>query len=153
MTTANRTSRGVIAVALALSALGCARAPAAKPDEPAKPKQARVAKGIARGASPLEKLTAPSLAEQTFDGEVREVLPAGPYVYLAIARADGGEAWVTTLKRTSPESGARVRVKSFGSRQDFHSKRLARSFDRLSFGIVYPIDENGEVTLLLEETR
>jgi hypothetical protein len=151
MTTANRTSRGMAAATLALLALGCSPAPAAKIHEAAKPKQARVASGIARGASPLEKLTAPSLAEQTFDGEVREVLPAGPYVYLEIARSDGGEAWVTTLKRTAPASGARVRVKSFGSRQDFHSKRLGRSFDTLSFGIVYPIDENGEVALLSEE--
>jgi hypothetical protein len=149
MTTANQSSRGLLAVTLALSALGCSPAPAAKTREPAEAKHA--ANGIARGTSPLDKLTAPSLAEQTFDGEVREALPAGPYVYLAVTRQDGSEAWVTTLKRTAPEPGARVRVKSFGSRRDFHSKRLGRSFETLSFGIVYPIDENGEVALLSEE--
>jgi hypothetical protein len=151
MTTVNHRSRGATAATLALLVLGCSPAPAAKTHEPAEPKQERVARGIARGASPLEKLTAPSLAEQTFDGEVREVLWAGPYAYLAIARDDGGEAWVATLRRTAPEDGARVRVKSFGNRQGFHSKRLGRSFDTLSFGIVYPIDEDGEVALLSEE--
>lgn len=143
----------LVPLTLALSALGCSTAPAAETREKAVPER-RVTKGIARGASPLDKLTAPSLAEQTFEGEVREVLPAGPYVYLAIARADGGEAWVTTLKRTASTIGAHVRVKSFGSRRDFYSKRLDRTFDTLSFGIVYAIDENGEVALLsMEEKR
>lgn len=149
MTTGKPTRRALFAATLAFSVLGCSPAPAAKTREPAETKH--FAKGISRGTSPLDKLTAPSLAEQTFDGEVREVLPAGPYVYLAVVREGGDEAWVTTLKRTAPERGARVRVKSFGSRQDFHSKRLARTFDTLSFGIVYPIDENGEVALLSEE--
>ena len=81
-------------------------------------------------------------------------MPAGPYSYLAIEREDGGEQWVTTLKRTTPAIGAHVRVKSFGSRRDFHSKRLDKTFDMLSFGIVYALDANGEVALLSkEETR
>jgi hypothetical protein len=146
-------SAWVVPATLALLALGCSPAPAAETREPAKPK-APVTRGIARGASPLDKLTAPSLAEQTFEGNVRECLPAGPYVYLAIEREDGGEAWVTTLKRAAPAIGAHVRVKSFGSRRDFYSKRLDKTFDTLSFGIVYAIDDNGEVALLSkEETR
>ena len=146
-------SAWVVPVALALSALGCSPAPAAETHEPAKP-ESGVRRGIARGASPLDKLTAPSLAEQTFEGNVRECLPAGPYSYLAIEREDGGEQWVTTLKRTTPAIGAHVRVKSFGSRRDFHSKRLDKTFDMLSFGIVYALDANGEVALLSkEETR
>lgn len=151
MTTTHETSRRLLAGMITLFALGCSPAPAAKTREPERTDKARSAKGIARGASPLDKLTAPSLAEQTFDGEVREVLPAGPYVYVAVARADGSDTWVSTLKRATPTAGARVRVKSFGSREDFHSKRLGRTFDRLSFGVVYPIDENGEATLLSQE--
>lgn len=140
----------LVLVTLALLALGCSPAPAARTREPAKPKN-RVTTGIAHGASPLDKLTTPSLADQTFEGEVREVLPAGPYVYLAIVRADGDDAWVTTLKRAAPLVGARVRVKSFGSRRDFYSKRLDKRFDTLSFGIVHAIDENGDLALLSEE--
>jgi hypothetical protein len=138
------------AALLALFVLGCSPAPAAKTREPAKQKQGHE-KGFARGASPLDKLTAPSLAEETFDGDVREVLPAGPYAYLAIARTDGGEAWVTTLRRTAPASGAHVRVKSFGSKRDFYSKRLDRTFESLAFGAVYAIDDNGELSFLSEE--
>ena len=67
MTTTHETNRRLLAGMITLFALGCSPAPAAKTREPEKTDKARSAKGMARGASPLDKLTAPSLAEQTFD--------------------------------------------------------------------------------------
>jgi hypothetical protein len=85
--------------------------------------------------SPLVGLSRPA-ADAPSEGVVLEVLPAGPYTYLRVARPSGGpDAWLATLGGGAP-LGARVGIRSFGARADFPSKRLGRVFDRVDFALV-----------------
>jgi len=88
--------------------------------------------------SPLVGLSAPSAAETIFEGEVDERIDVGPYRYFAIASEDGVRRWVTTMGAQDVEVGEHVRARSFGSRPEFFSKRLSRTFDRMHFAIVRP---------------
>lgn len=65
--------------------------------------------------------------------EVTEVLLAGPYTYIRYESASDEERWLATL-RTEAEAGEAVQVVRYGSRQDFHSRRLERDFPLLHFG-------------------
>ena len=82
-------------------------------------------------ANPLGSLTAERL---TFDGGVIERLAAGSYTYLRVAGDDGEERWIVVVGE-GEAPGVRVRVRSFGARSAFHSKRLERSFDLLHFAL------------------
>jgi hypothetical protein len=108
---------------------------------------------VAHGASPLIDLKVPSLAQASFQGELREVAPAGPYLYLLVLRADGSESWVTTLATNGHRVGDQVKVKSFGARRGFHSKRLDRTFDELHFGMVSTITSTETALVSKEEQR
>ena len=78
----------------------------------------------------------PNTDEQAFSGVVREVRPAGSYVYLAVETASGASRWVATHAKATVPEGSEVDVRSFAARTDFESPRLGRTFDRLLFGIV-----------------
>jgi hypothetical protein len=70
------------------------------------------------------------------EGRVAERLAAGSYTYLALAVPGRAEPrWVVTLGAGEPR-GTQVKVRSFGQRSDFYSRRLQRSFSELVFGIV-----------------
>ena len=90
-----------------------------------------------RPQAPFAALPEPPLTEElAFSGVVREVRPAGSYVYLAVENASGASRWVATHARAAVPAGAEVDVRSFAARTDFESPRLGRTFDRLLFGIV-----------------
>lgn len=90
--------------------------------------------GPSGGAGPLAHHALTPEQRYAFDGEVVEVLGAGPYAYLRV-RASGGDRWVTTLEATRPQA-AHVTVRVIGESAHFHSSRLDRDFTDLAFGIV-----------------
>ncbi len=103
---------------------------AASPPSPSEPLEAAP-------RSPFAALPEPPLAEElAFSGIVREVKPAGSYVYLAVETAAGASRWVATHAKAASPIGSEVDVRSFAARSDFASPRLGRTFDRLLFGIV-----------------
>ncbi len=79
-------------------------------------------------------LEAPEPGAAELTGTVTERLTAGSYSYLRIQDA-GDERWIATMG-AGAEVGARVIVRSFGTRRDFESPRLGRRFDELTFGSV-----------------
>jgi hypothetical protein len=83
---------------------------------------------------PLAEMTPPAGGEDRFDGVVEERLEAGSYAYLAVRTGDRLR-WVATMGEGRP-IGARVVVRSMGTRTDFHSRRLDRTFSELVFGVV-----------------
>ncbi len=103
---------------LALGAAACARA---EPPTPA--------------AESHKAMPAVDAPDGHFSGEVAARLEAGTYTYLRVRTDTGGERWVVTLGAGAPV-GSAVRVVNMGTRRDFHSKRLDRTFDDLVFGIV-----------------
>lgn len=91
-------------------------------------------------SAPAPRAAAPGMpaiarAAGGYDGVVVEVLPAASYTYLRVRRADGGEAWAVTLKQARA-AGDRVHVRRFGTKDDFRSPRLGRTFDHLDFAVV-----------------
>ena len=80
-------------------------------------------------------MDAPGPLDAAFTGKVTERLPAGSYCYLQVQTQGGDEHWVATVGK-GHAIGTAVRVKSMGVREDFRSRRLMRTFDRLLFGIV-----------------
>ncbi len=91
----------------------------------------------AQRLSPFAALPEPPLAEElAFSGVVREVVPAGSYVYLAVTSESGAPRWIATHAKGSLPAGSTVEVRSFAARNEFESPRLGRTFDRLLFGIV-----------------
>lgn len=74
-------------------------------------------------------------AEAQFDGHVTQRIPAGGYTYIEV-QTGSTRHWVATLGGDfSP--GERVQVNAFAARDDFHSNRLSRRFDRVLFGVVH----------------
>lgn len=71
--------------------------------------------------------------------EVVEVLQAGSYTYIHYKTVANEARWLASL-RTEAEVGEAVQIVRYGSRQDFHSRRLERDFPLLHFGRV--IKEN-----------
>lgn len=87
--------------------------------------------------NPLASVEPPAANEKEWRGRVEEVLPADAYSYLRVACDDDVSRWVVTL-RGGFEAGQRVSIKNMGTRVDFASRRLRRTFDRLVFAIVRP---------------
>jgi hypothetical protein len=80
------------------------------------------------GAAPLRE------PERDFDGVVRQRLPAGGYAYLQVQGPDSTR-WVATMGG-GEAPGTAVHVRGLATREDFHSRRLHRRFERVVFGIV-----------------
>ena len=89
----------------------------------------------ARGENPLTALIRDG-SGAPLRGTVIERIKAGGYTYLALSTPQQRERqWVVTLGRGEP-LGAEVKVRSFGRRLQFYSRRLDRTFPELTFGIV-----------------
>jgi len=71
----------------------------------------------------------------SFMGTVKELVPAGSYLYVAVGMEDGSDRWVATLGKPL-RVGATVRVHAYAERTDFVSRRTGRTFARLLFGQV-----------------
>ena len=83
---------------------------------------------------PLADVTPPAAGQERFEGVVEERLEAGSYAYLAVRDGDAVR-WVATMGEGRPP-GTRIVVKSMGTRTDFFSRRLDRTFSELVFGVV-----------------
>jgi hypothetical protein len=83
----------------------------------------------------LARLEPARAGEQRLVGRVDQVLSAGSYTYARVISDAGSQRWVVTLSR-GIAPGASVEVENMGTRRQFHSKRLRRTFDELVFGIV-----------------
>lgn len=93
----------------------------------------------ARAENPLTTLIRDAADAAPLTGVVVERIKAGGYTYLALSAAQGAEPrWVVTLGR-GEALGSQVKVRSFGHRRDFYSRRLDRTFPELTFGIVSTI--------------
>ncbi len=114
------------------------------PSPPASPPAAPAAS--APGAPPMAMPSADDLpvhgaAEAPappVSGVVKEVLPAGRYVYLRLERAVPGQAapveeWAAVLK-ADVAVGAQVTIATPFEKRDFDSPTLKRRFDRIWFG-------------------
>jgi hypothetical protein len=113
------------AATLSLLALASAcGAPAAAPT----PGPAPVATGMPFS---IEKLT------ETFEGNANEVLRVSGYTYVAVDTG-AGVRWAVSLQKDIDE-GAHVRVRAFGKKEAFESKKLGRTFDELWFAIITPV--------------
>ena len=84
--------------------------------------------------TPLDNLEPPAAGQDRFVGVVEQRLEAGAYSYLAV-RSDGELRWVATMGEGRPV-GSPITVRSFGTRTNFRSPRLHRTFDEVVFGIV-----------------
>lgn len=84
------------------------------------------------GANPLQGA---STAERgtRLHGRVNERLDAGSYTYLDLRLGDGSQRWIVVLGKAEAEPGQDIEAVAMGSRTDFHSRRLDRTFDRLTF--------------------
>ena len=93
----------------------------------------------ARAENPLTTLVRDAADAAPLTGIVVEKIKAGSYTYVAVSTASGTQPrWAVTLGRGEP-LGTRVKVRSFGRRREFYSRRLDRTFPELTFGIVSPI--------------
>jgi hypothetical protein len=115
----------VATLALVLTRQGLVAPATAKPQE-------------AAATNPLGQLSRSALDLTPIEGHVEELLPAGPYTYLAV-RTAGELVWAVTLGG-APPPGTAVHVQSMGRRTSFHSRRLGRTFPELVFGLVSRID-------------
>jgi hypothetical protein len=90
----------------------------------------------ARAGNPLRSVDQPQADDERLRGRVAEVARAGSYTYLRVmCEGDAGARWVVTLGRGA-EVGDHVAVHNMGTKTNFRSKRLNRTFDELVFGIV-----------------
>ncbi|MEX1366475.1 MAG: hypothetical protein AB1Z98_25350 [Nannocystaceae bacterium] len=89
----------------------------------------------AEPASPagMPQLDAPQVRE--LRGRVDHVERAGPYTYVQLDEASGGH-WVVVMGVIEPEAGQPVAFSVYGTRTNFHSKRLDRELPQLHFGSV-----------------
>jgi hypothetical protein len=99
----------------------------------------------AMAKNPFAEVEPPRPDQAELAGAVVERLAAGSYTYLAVSVDDGAPRWVVTMK-PGFAVGDRVHVKNMGTRRDFHSKRLGRTFDELVFGVVRPAKPEQEGT-------
>lgn len=75
---------------------------------------------------------APDAATRMLEGKVLEVLSVEVYTYLRLESAQG-EVWVAVPK-SNVDKGARVAVENPLALEQFESKSLGKTFDRILFG-------------------
>jgi hypothetical protein len=114
------------------AALACAPAPA--------PTAAKDA-ATNRSGMPfsIERLT------ESFEGRAQEVLQVSGYTYVAVDSGSPGAGvrWAVSLAKDIDE-GAHVRVRAFGKKEAFESKKLGRTFDELWFALITQDNNEGD---------
>jgi hypothetical protein len=128
--TEHRHQRGRFYVMLACTGVLFAFAPTTVSHDPVRPQHTAAA-----GPNPFVEHALPTRERRWLSGTVDERLAAGPYVYLRLREADGSEAWIVSLKATTPKE-TQVRALVLGQADHFHSARLKRDFDPLIFAAV-----------------
>jgi hypothetical protein len=125
------TCRSAVALRTAFLASLVAAVSCVACDDGAVPAPALVA--AAPKGSPLGELTPPR-STSAWKGVVETRLAAGSYTYHAV-RDRSGLRWIATTG-AGVDVGRPVTVQSWGTRKDFYSRRLDRSFAELEFGRV-----------------
>jgi hypothetical protein len=126
----HRLQRGRFYVMLACTGALFALAPTTVSHDPVSPlRPASVA------PNPFIEHALPTRERRWLHGTVDERLAAGPYVYLRLRESDGSEAWLVSLKATTPKQD-HVRALVLGQAHHFHSARLQRDFEPLFFAAV-----------------
>lgn len=147
--TTNKTPVALALTALALIAVGSAcsipevaaepapvaeRSAVAAVAEPAvQPEVQPEAAAEPASSADMPQLDAPQVRE--LRGRVDHVERAGPYTYVQLDEASGGH-WVVVMGAIEPEAGQPVAFNVYGTRTNFHSKRLDRDLPELHFGSV-----------------
>ncbi len=83
---------------------------------------------------------ADKLSEDSFLGEVEEILPAGPYSYLKIL-GDGGKSYWVAILNLGQTPRQRVSVRLMARSDSLYSRRLSRRFTPLHYGIVRALEK------------
>ena len=86
------------------------------------------------GGNPLEGISTAERGKR-MRGRVSERLRAGSYTYLDMRLDDGSQQWVVVMGK-APAAGQDIEAVNMGTRTNFHSRRLDRTFDRLTFAWV-----------------
>jgi hypothetical protein len=95
------------------------------------------AAAASRPPNPFAAHALPPEDRRWLEGSVEETLAAGSYVYLRVRTAEETPVWVASLAATTPAPPlGQVRVLVLGRAEHFHSRRLARDFSPLSFGVI-----------------
>jgi hypothetical protein len=126
----HRLQRGRFYVMLACTSALLAFAPTTVSHDPVLPQQR-----ASTSPNPFVEHALPMRERRWLDGTVDQRLAAGPYVYLRLRESDGSEAWLVSLRATTPKED-RVRALVLGQAEHFHSSRLQRDFTPLFFAAV-----------------
>jgi hypothetical protein len=86
------------------------------------------------GKNPLEGISTAERGKR-MRGRVNERLRAGSYTYLDMRLHDGSQEWIVVMGK-APAPGEDIEAVNMGTRTNFHSRRLDRTFDRLTFAWV-----------------
>ena len=77
---------------------------------------------------------APSSGTGTLEGRVQETLDAGAYTYVRLRTAEG-DRWAAVVK-ADLKPGSTVAVEQDMVMEDYKSRTLGRTFDRVVFGVI-----------------
>jgi hypothetical protein len=83
------------------------------------------------GKNPLEGISTAERGKR-MRGRVDESLRAGSYTYLDMRMHDGSQEWIVVMGK-APAPGEDIEAVNMGTRKSFHSRRLDRTFERLTF--------------------
>jgi hypothetical protein len=86
------------------------------------------------GGNPLEGISTAERGKR-MRGRVNERLRAGSSTYLDMRLHDGSQEWIVVMGK-APAPGEDIEAVNMGTRTNFHSRRLDRTFDRLTFAWV-----------------
>jgi len=89
----------------------------------------------AKSENPLTTLARAPAETPLVHGVVEQRLAAGPYTYLGVRTSERALRWAATMGRGA-SLGTRVAVRTLAQSEHFHSARLDRDFEDLSFAIV-----------------
>lgn len=112
------------AIVIALTAVACSGTSAAPPAE--KPAQK------ATGANPAPAPVDPSAGSVT--GTVLETMNAGQYTYVRLKTSEG-EIWAAVMQQEL-KTGSEITIGDSMWMQNFESKTLKRTFDKILFGAI-----------------
>lgn len=79
-------------------------------------------------------VAAPANTQNALSGKVKETLNSGGYTYVLIA-AKEGDRWAAIVQ-TELQKGAKIAVQQETVMENFESKTLGRTFDRIVFGVL-----------------
>jgi hypothetical protein len=116
----------IITSLLAAGALACSAEPRVATD-------GRATAGAPAAAASAHAAASTDERGTRLRGRIGERLAAGSYTYLDLRLADGSQRWIVLMGNVQAAPGEEIEVVAMGTRADFHSRRLDRTFERLVF--------------------